>query len=165
MPNWCNNLVTVHHEDKAEIDRMEQAFARGELLNEFIPCPNEDDWYAFNVENWGTKWDVGGDGAHCEREDDNTLSLTFDSAWSPPVEAYGVLKEMGFTIEAYYYEPGMQFAGVWIDGVDEFYQDWGDAAGAVDMLPEELDEMFAISENQAEWEAESEDWDEDEGEE
>ncbi len=162
MPNWCNNQVEISHEDKAMIDRVEQAFGKGELLQEFIPCPEGEDWYSFNVTNWGTKWDVGGDGAYCERVDDNTVTLTFDSAWSPPVEAYCVLKEMGFTIFGYYYEPGMQFAGQWLDGDDEFYQDWGDAQGARDMLPEEFDEMFAISENQAEWEAEDEEFQEEE---
>jgi hypothetical protein len=55
-----------------------------------------------------------------------------------------------------YYEGGMNFAGIWEDGIDECYQDWGDAQGAKDTLPQELDDCFAISESQAEWEAENE---------
>ena len=54
-----------------------------------------------------------------------------------------------------YYEPGMCFAGRWSsDGGDECYSDWGDSEGAKATLPEEVDEMFGISESQAEWEEE-----------
>ena len=66
-------------------------------------------------------------------------ALSFDSAWSPPLEAYDTLRDMGFTIKAYYYEPGMGFAGIWEDGCDQYYEDLHDVS-------EELDEMFAISE-------------------
>ena len=106
MPNWCYNSITISHKDPAMIERFKKAAESG-ILQEFIPCPQEllegDGWYNWCVENWGTKWDVT-----CEdvmvRED--TLSTTFNSAWSPPIEAYNKLQELGFVIDAYYSESG-----------------------------------------------------------
>jgi hypothetical protein len=66
--------------------------------------------------------------------------------------------DLGFEVRAYYYEPGMAFAGIWDNGSDDFY-DYGGmkAAQVAEEFPAELDEMFAISESMAEWEAENED--------
>jgi hypothetical protein len=50
----------------------------------------------------------------------------------------------------------MGFAGIWDDGCDDCYSDWGDSQGARDTLPQDLDEQFGISDSQAEWEAENE---------
>ena len=111
-------------------------------------------WYDWNIANWGTKWDL------CDvtktRIDANTIQLSFESAWLPPIEAYDRLLEEDFEILAYYYEPGMCFAGIWDNGIDDCYRDWGDSKGAAATLPQELDDTFAISESQAEWEAEEE---------
>ena len=41
MPNWCNNTVTLEHEDPAMIERAKAAFIKGEFLNEFIPVPED----------------------------------------------------------------------------------------------------------------------------
>ena len=41
MPNWCNNHVTLTHEDPAMIKRAYDALERGEFLNEFIPVPKD----------------------------------------------------------------------------------------------------------------------------
>ena len=67
-------------------------------------------WYDFCVAEWGTKWDVGADGYNAD-DIPGGLMLTFDSAWSPPVNAYEKLVDMGFSIRAMYYEPGMAYAG------------------------------------------------------
>ena len=39
MPNWCNNTVTLEHEDPAMIERAKKAFAEGKFLEEFVPVP------------------------------------------------------------------------------------------------------------------------------
>lgn len=110
-------------------------------------------WYDFCTSRWGTKWD-----ANCENvevsEDGLTLTASFDSAWSPPMGVYEKLVDTDFAVKALYFEPGMGFAGIYDNGDDQFYQDWGDSQGARDTLPQELDEFFAISENQAEYEEE-----------
>ena len=41
MPNWCNNNLTLQHEDPAMIKRAFDALERGEFLNEFIPVPEQ----------------------------------------------------------------------------------------------------------------------------
>jgi len=112
-------------------------------------------WYDFCVGEWGTKWDVGGDGAEAQ-DIPGGLMLSFDSAWSPPCDAYAKLVDMGFSIRAMYYEPGMAFAGIWEDGDDDFYEYGGlNSEQIADTLPEELDEAFGISESAAEWEVEN----------
>ena len=187
MPNWCNNVVELAHEDPAMLARARDALNRGEFLNEFIPVPEElkivagrvgDDtnpeqialeaaeksnlekfghktWYDFCVNEWGTKWDVGGDGITCEIEN-GRISTSFDSAWGPPIAAYEKLTDLGFSVRAYYYEGGMCFAGVWEDFNDDYYDLSGmDSAAVQEELPAVLDEMFCISEYMAEYEEEN----------
>jgi hypothetical protein len=160
------------------IERAAKALSEGTFLQEFIPCPKEltetvaqfgtndhekanrekygyGSWYDFNIANWGTKWDVNSDNVAIE--DANTVSASFDSAWSPPITAYERLMELGFEIEAFYYEPGMQFVGKWADGIDECIEYGGATADTVrDMIGEELDDYFAISESMVEWEEDQE---------
>ena len=186
MPNWCNNTVTLEHDDPAMIARAKASFADGRFLAEFIPVPEslqivagsvgdpveqkklEEDtarnlevhgygnWYDYCVNEWGTKWDVGGgDGSINDFE--GGIIISFESAWAPPIGAYEKLLDMGFRVLAMYYEPGMAFAGVWEDGVDDYYEYGGlDSAGIAETLPSALDEAFGISESVAEWEAENE---------
>ena len=184
MPNWCNNTIELAHEDPAMIERAAKAFTDGKLLNEFIPIPAElqdttspvrettatteqlihfhgaADWYSWCINNWGTKWDIspyeGG------IQEDGRFSGSFDTAWGPATVAYEKLEELGFSVRAYYYEPGMGFCGIYEDGLDDYYEINGESADEVaEMLPEVLDEMFGISENIREWEEENEE-DEDE---
>jgi hypothetical protein len=111
-------------------------------------------WYDFCVSEWGTKWDVGGDGIE-PMVVGNTLTASFDSAWSPPTAAYEKLMDLGFTVKGYYYEPGMCYAGIWEDGCDDYYEYGGmDSKQVAEQFPAELDEMFCISESMAEWEEE-----------
>ena len=185
MPNWCNNSVEIYHEDPAMIERVRTAFNDGRLLAEFIPIPQslkivagcvgdpdeqkklEEDtarnkevhgygnWYDYCVNEWGTKWDVGADGNPAQ-DIPGGLMLGFESAWAPPSAAYEKLTEQGFRIRAMYFEPGMAFAGIWEDGIDDFYEYGGlDSAGIAEELPVELDEAFGISEDVAQWEAEN----------
>lgn len=114
-------------------------------------------WYDWCVANWGTKWDVGGDGAEAQ-DIPGGLMLSFDSAWSPPIDAFATLVDkFGFSIRAMYYEPGMAFAGIWEDGDDDFYEYGGmNSEQIADTLPEVLDEAFGISESAAMWEEENE---------
>ena len=188
MPNWCNNVVELYHEDKEMVARAKDAFKRGEFLNEFIPVPEdlkitagslgEGDaqkeleakqaanqekhgyatWYDFCINEWGCKWDVGGDDANVNEGHFNNLTMSFDSPWGPPIQAYEKLEEMGFKVRAYYYEPGMAFCGIYEEGYDEYYElsSYANSTVVAESIPEALDEMFYISGNMAEWEAEME---------
>lgn len=185
MPNWCSNVVTLEHTDPAMVERARKAFNGEGLLQEFVPCPQDlldtmagsygdtekqalleakeqanlekyghKNWYDWQVANWGTKWDVSGDG-YPAQDIEGGLMLTFDSAWAPPIGAYEKLLEMGFKVYATYYEPGMAFAGIWDNGVDDYYEYSGmDSKQIAEELPPELDEAYGISESAAEWEAE-----------
>jgi hypothetical protein len=179
MPNWCGNTLTISHADPEMIVRAKAAFAEGRLLEEFIPVPaglkgttspNSDgtaeelraqygyaDWYDWCVNEWGTKWDIG-DGQGIQAWDEHELIVYFDSAWSPPVAAYEKFMDLGFTVYATYYEPGCAFAGIFEDGVDDYYDLSNMDSGDVQQqLPPDLDDSFGISESMAEYEAENED--------
>jgi hypothetical protein len=158
MPNWCSNTLTLSHEDPAEITRAADAFRRGELLNEFVPLPavEKDNWYDWHVSNWGTKWDVGGDNYNVDISNDgSSMTVSFESAWAPPVAWYEHMQELGFGVTAYYYESGMCFAGKYDESGDDGYEFSNMSSDDVrDMLPEDLDDMFGISEMMAEYEDE-----------
>ena len=114
-------------------------------------------WYDYCVNEWGTKWDIGGGDGHTVDQDANGVVFNFDSAWAPPLAAYEKLMGMGFEILAYYFEPGMAFAGKWEDGCDDYYEYGGMTSEQIaDELPDDLDETFDISGQVAEWEAEDE---------
>jgi hypothetical protein len=186
MPNWCDNSLTLTHDDPAMIKRAVRAFENSVFLNEFIPCPKElsdttsgsygdkeeqallmakqesniknygySTWYDFAIGEWGTKWDVGcGD---INKIDKNNVKFYFQSAWSPPVEAYRKLEDLGFSINAFYYEPGVNFAGQYYEGNDDFYDlSSMNSEQVKEELPEEIDEEFSISEQMAMREDENE---------
>ena len=112
-------------------------------------------WYDFCVNEWGTKWDVGGDDQGPAQDIPGGLIMSFDSAWAPPCNAYAKMLDLGFSIRATYYEPGMAFCGIWEDGNDDFYEIGGMSADDVEaMLPSELDEAYGISECIREYEEE-----------
>ena len=182
MPNWCYNTVELTHEDPKMIARARSAFLDRGLLNEFVPIPEElkitagylgegaeqaaleaqeasnlekhgyRNWYDYCVNEWGTKWDVTGQEIN---DIPNGVILTFDSAWAPPTGAYDKLLDLGFSVKAMYYEPGMGFCGVWDNGQDDEYSLGGlNSDEVAALLPVELDEAYAISESIAEYEDE-----------
>lgn len=114
-------------------------------------------WYDYQVAKWGTKWDVDSYEAENTKVVDGALQFGFDSAWSPPLGVYEALEEQGFSVKAYYYEPGMAFCGRWEEGFDDYYEIGGMNSEQVkEELPEDLDEMMGISESMAEYEEENE---------
>ena len=116
-------------------------------------------WYDFSVGEWGTKWDTGEQGNNDINPNDPTmLTAGFDTAWSPPVRAYEKLSDLGFNVEAMYYEPGMAYCGIWSteNGDEEFNLEGMNSQQVEDELPADLDNMFGISETIREYEAEEE---------
>ena len=88
MPNWCYNSATVHHDNKEVIDGLEQELLKEDAqpFNYLRPNPAGEWDYGWSCENWGCKWDVSM--MDWEREDDNTIVMHFDSAWSPPIAIF-----------------------------------------------------------------------------
>lgn len=141
MPNWCYNSATLSHPDKTKIDALEEELKKEQpqVLNHLRPNPSGEWEYDWSVSNWGTKWDVSP--MDWEREDDNTIIMHFDSAWSPPTVIYDFLTEEGWNVSAMYHEPGMGFAGRYEDGSDDYYEfDYTDRE-SVESLPEDIQDF------------------------
>lgn len=164
MPNWCmNNLVMTGPQN------ILQEIADTELqLQKLFPCPEElrnvsapakfnneeqaksnldkygfADWYDWQVANWGTKWDIGPLPLQVESfGDSHQISISFDSAWSPPIPALEKLFEMykdqglNFTLE--YLEPGNGFFGTVTteEGFFDNYQEYSSLQGLKECIKE-----------------------------
>ena len=113
-------------------------------------------WYDYCVGEWGTKWDVGGDGCTDIHPDGQSLFTSFDSAWSPPVNAYARLEAQGFRVSAMFYESGMAFAGSYEDGNCDDFSLEGMTADEIEQDYAEINDAFGIAESMREWEAENE---------
>lgn len=79
-----------------------------------------DNWYDWNVAHWGTKWN-----AYCQsvvEQDNDEITLQFDTAWSPPEPVIARLKEI---IEEKY--PESEGYEAWVSGswLEEGYQSAG----------------------------------------
>ena len=101
---------------KGELPKIEQMKnPDGSILWETYNFPdgkNDDRWYHWCIDNWGTKWEpdiasVDGD------QDSEMLEIVFSTAWSPP---QGVVEKMRekypkLTFQCFYDEPGCEIAG------------------------------------------------------
>ena len=186
MPNWCNNYLELEHEDPAMISRAQKAFAEAKLLEEFCPVPEslhivagcvgdpdeqkklEEDtarniathgygnWYDYCVNEWGTKWDVGGEGDQATVHSPNSISMNFDSAWAPPIAAMENFMDLGFRVKLIYWESGMGFCGLFDENGDDYYDycNMSSEEFAKEINPE-IDECMCIIENMQMWEEEN----------
>ena len=123
-PDWAN--IPLSEEDQYEYSF---SSARGEVgekpvmvINEESPFMNglrfkstnaqDDRWYNWRVQNWGTKWDC-----YTLEMDDTDLphgfEVTFETAWSPPEEVCHAIREQypNVSISWFYDEPGCEIAG------------------------------------------------------
>ncbi len=126
-------------------------------------------WYDWCVNNWGTKWNAGGDNDAMQVDYDEDVNnqgialFQFDTAWAPPL---GVLEKLMDThpelsIECRYHEPGVGFFGVWTDGSDRCYETEQfpkstDAFWTQHADGRLLDETFGMVESMQEYEANQE---------
>lgn len=94
-------------------------------------------WYDWNIQNWGTKWDFPSQEGGDVSISNGKISVSFDTAWAPPVGVYAKLREHGFDVRALYYEGGMGFGGIWENG-DDYCED------NPDLFPRELIDAFDI---------------------
>lgn len=148
MPNWCLNKLTISHEDRSKVMEFVHAYKEGKVCEHYLPRPQDQDWYEWNISNWGTKWDIGSDNNEVHGLNptivDNEATMSFDSAWSPPIGLYKELVLRGFRVIASYFEPGMAYCGIWQDG-DDLYTEYGNDKGLIPVQVWEdynLDEFF-----------------------
>ena len=103
--------------EKGEFPKLRQELNKdGSVFYETYDFPdgkNDDRWYHWNIQNWGTKWDITADSVEIELEDSEMLEVSFDTAWSPPEPICKRLREMfpDSSFSRFYDEPGMEFAG------------------------------------------------------
>jgi hypothetical protein len=121
MPNWCTNKLVVTATNEKDLNEFlekvggedEDGSSTNFSFHSLVPRPEGVDWYDWNVQNWGTKWDVG-DVSMEVHEEHNTTYFYFDSAWSPPIEwlekVIPMFPQLDFTLS--YFEGGMGFAGI-----------------------------------------------------
>ena len=140
MPNHCNNKLTLENgEDILNVLNpylIEATDNNYELdFQSIIPMDEklleEDDWYGWRVENWGTKWN-GYDG----RISEDGSTFTFDTAWAPPLPIIKKLAEITgekFILE--YIEYGMFFCGRYKAGQEGDYDEFYDN---IENAPQEL---------------------------
>jgi hypothetical protein len=128
MPNYCENGLIVTPNTQENLDKFllaSSSMKDGEhqFFDTFLPMPEEmhkdHGWFDWRITHWGTKWDV------CElRSDENNIGKTpkqqlyvsFDTAYSPPIQFYEHLESLGFSVSAVYFEPGCGFIGTYANG-------------------------------------------------
>ena len=183
MPNWCNNNISIvgptetikqlwedaqtAHVYTVEEDSKEVTKREFGLLNAMAPIGDWD--YGTAVDTWGTKWDISDEGLEFEDHGDGTASITgwFDSAWAPPISAYIAFEEMmdNCSVEASYYEPGMDFAGFYStsegeEQIDDLHAEYELPEDERSDLFNRLDEEFALCEQFEQWDEDYEEMEE-----
>lgn len=146
MPNWCSNSLTLKH-DKEKIDLLEKQIRESDVFFHHLrPRPSDQDanWYEWNIQNWGTKWDVNVNEGYFERIGDDILRLSFNTAWGPPTALYDFLFEEGWDVEAQYYEPGIGFIGEYDNTIDDTWEIDFSNEESIKAVPEELAEQFGL---------------------
>lgn len=145
MPNWCSNSFSMSGPTEV-IDRVAQGISDGKMLQTMVDIGEWD--YNTAVTQWGTKWEVSDvevtlDDRHGEHAE---LHGYFESAWSPPKEAFFTFMSDNPDVDAslLYFEPAMDFCGdldneLTVEDLDlAFLQN--------DSLGVQLDSAFSISE-------------------
>ena len=103
--------------EKGQFPQLEQMKnPKGEVMWETYNFPdgkNDDRWYHWNIQNWGTKWDITAEQIEMDSYDSEQLEIEFATAWSPPEPICKRLREMfpDLSFSWFYDEPGMEVAG------------------------------------------------------
>jgi hypothetical protein len=120
MPNWCSNSIKIKDLPIQKVYEL-VAYIKdndGRFFQWLRPRPKDQDecWYDWNCEYWGTKWDACF--TEVTRFGVDYVNIVFESAWAPPLELYYYMYDNGYKFVAEYSEPMMGFAGIFEDGLD-----------------------------------------------
>ena len=113
-PDWDNIPVGGEYPKKREIKN-----DHGDLITivtEWADGRQDDRWYNWRNQHWGTKWDVAGnvDVQKEEWEDEiESFEANFETAWAPPEGVCMRLRQLfpDVHISWFYDEPGNEIAG------------------------------------------------------
>ena len=126
MPNWCNNFIEIQGDKKTiqKLTRIIESSKNPDDNNRGVfsaligtkPSVTAEDydkgaWFDANKSWFGTKWDIPYD--ECNYTfDDESISFSCETAWSPPIEFLVTLGKMyGVSSVITYEEGGSDFAG------------------------------------------------------
>lgn len=159
MPNWCENSVTLEHSNIDRVKELEQllksypnegsseeSYQKATLFGYYLPRPknvHRGEIAEWNNKMWGTK---------CEpilisfqKDNDNTISILLDTAWSPPIGIYEYFVNNGWSVEALYHEPGYAFCGKFTNAKgDECYDYDTDDTDMMNKIPKDIVEFACI---------------------
>ena len=123
-PNWAEIPLTSETYKEYSWDKPKGEIGEKPVMviNEDKPFLNglrfkstdrqDDRWYNWRNQNWGTKWD-----AYSMEIDDcempNGFEVEFQTAWAPPEEVCHAIREQfdDLTVSWFYDEPGCEVAG------------------------------------------------------
>lgn len=159
MPNWCVNNAVLTAPSKEDLDRLVTSLETEEnerFFNALRPRPlsESENWYEWNVNNWGTKWDT--EPSNIDRIDEITLDLAFDTAWGPPIALYEFLVDQGWQVNAMYHECGMGFCGMFNEDGDSTWEYNFEDETTIDEIPDDLLEWAGIRYEYNNWKEEQE---------
>lgn len=114
MPNWCANHVLIHTSDLSltkDIHGTETSFDFAKMIPEPI-YKNEDTWYHWRLQNWGTKWNA--DARDPEIYPDlEIIHYAFETPWSPPDPIFRALsRQYNVEILTISEEPGEDYSSI-----------------------------------------------------
>jgi hypothetical protein len=138
MPNWCLNTVIVTNPNPAKIQALKDSLNKDIFFDHILPLGEWD--YTKAIKTWGTKWEAS-NLSWMQFDNKNQIEISFESAWCPPEEVYNAMIANGWTVEAYFFEPGMGFVGKYGTDSDGLYEDYYEMD---DAIPARLVEMFNI---------------------
>lgn len=151
MPNWCSNDLTLSHSDASKVEGLiryledceKKDDADVQMFQYLRPRPTnqEDNWYDWNVSNWGTKWDAN---VYSSFAGDGHVYVSFDTAWGPPIALYDYLTAEGWVVEALYAEPGVGFCGSYSDGAEDSYEYDIENPDTYENIPDEIYQYAGI---------------------
>lgn len=176
MPNWCLNMIMASHANPKKLQLLVDAYNADRMLDIMVPEPEyardvtvagqsdildvqdlaalgdaqmelEKSRYAWRLGNWGCKWDVRrSKGDKDIAVEEGSATIWFHSPWLPPLRAYEILRDDGFSIQAYYFEPMTGFCGYADDHQQQYVdileptREWIGAN-----VPSHIDEAMGVS--------------------
>jgi hypothetical protein len=148
MPNWVENYMEIKGAEntiKEVRARLESGLKDDEFLWGIVHPKDEEledynanigsggkpmldptGWYGWNMEHWGTKWDASEIIVEVS-EDDSCVGYSFNTAWSPPINAMISLSQQYPDIEIslrFLEEQGWGGISVYKGGVETVLESW-----------------------------------------
>jgi hypothetical protein len=112
LPNWCRNYAIISGSQE-QVDWLTDSISD---FNKICPQPRangrgrskEASWHQ---KNWGCDRNVDPEEVDIARLSENMIVVRMPTAWTPPTGIYSSLVQSGFSLEVYYFEPGLELIG------------------------------------------------------